>query len=387
MQLLWFIPSLAYGLMLAFTSGSYFLLVSSVLTVLVALIVRYRISRRPKLVAQTALRVINNRIYLDDYRMPRAQILWTPEQFDFIFERLAIKADLQSCQQALAEARATLDGADLQFALGLSRDQVIIRSLVIDGPHAILVGSTGSGKTELLRTILLDLRFGQHDAQLICIDFKGGVGLQPFRLLCSAFASDHDLQQASDVLLWLRDELARRELNPGKHQLLVIAIDELGHLLSSVKTSAETLAAIAARGRSAGMHLLMTNQNLVGVSRALLSNIKLRIVVGQPDPVDAAMLGSVAKSDWQGSDPALTGRGQIVGHGTTGVAFEFALPDNSGGVTKEPKQADEQSGHVPEQRLRSAIRQRGYSSPGRARHRQSRPLSNLGWLLRARKAA
>lgn len=373
--------------MLAFTSGSYFLLVSSTLTVLVALVVRYRISRRPKVVDQTTLRVIDNRIYLDDYRMPRAQIFWTPEQFDFIFERLAIRADLQNSQQALSQARKSLVGAVLQFALGVSREQVVIRSLVHDGPHAVLVGSTGSGKTELLRAILRDLDFGAQDAQLICIDFKGGVGLQEFRSVCSAFASDHDLQQAVDILLWLRDELARRELNPGNHQLLVLAVDELGHLLSSVKSAAEVLGAIAARGRSAGMHLLLTNQNLVGVNRALLSNIKLRIVVGQPDPVDAAMLGSVAKTDWQGSGLPLMARAQIIGHGTTPVAFEFALPDNSGGAPKEPKLAAAPLGRVPEQRLRSVIRRRGCSNPGRARHRQSMPLSNLGWRLRERKAA
>lgn len=373
--------------MLAFSSGSYFLLVSSVLTILVALVVRHRISKRPKLVAQTTLRVIDDRIWLDDYRMPRAQIFWTPEQFEFIFARLALSADAHGTQEALAQVRAHLDSSALQFTLGVNKETVITRSLIDDGPHAVLVGSTGSGKTELLRAILRDLRFGPHDAALICIDFKGGVGLQPFQTLCTAFASDHDTQETETLLAWLRAELARRELNPGKHQRLVIAVDELGHLLSSVKSAADVLASIAARGRSAGMHLLLTNQNLVGVSRALLSNLKLRIVVGSPDPVDSAMLGSVAKTDWQTQGGTGQAQAQIIGHGSPPVVFEFALPESPKRATTEPKPATELSSRVPEQRPRSAIRQRGYLGPRRARHRQSRPLSSLGWRLRERKAA
>ena len=150
MQLLWFLPSLAYGLMLGVTSNNYFLAVSTVFTILIALLVRYRLSKRPKLTANTKLRVINRDIWLDDFRMPRGEIFWSAEQADFIFERLGATSSTSSAMQDFFSKNFERSKTNLNMALGFNETEVVQRSLVDDGPHAILIGSTGSGKTTLV---------------------------------------------------------------------------------------------------------------------------------------------------------------------------------------------------------------------------------------------
>jgi len=381
MQLLWFLPSLAYGVMLGVTSNNYFLAASTVFTILIALLVRYRLSKRPKLTANTTLRVINRDIWLDDYRMPRGEIFWSAEQADFIFERLGATSSTSSVMQDFFSKNFERSKTNLNMALGFNETEVVQRSLVDDGPHAILIGSTGSGKTELLRQMLRELNNAETKPGLVCVDFKGGLGLEEFRLQSLRFASDHDMGATEKVFDWLELELSQRELSPEPRNALVIAIDELTHLLGTVKRSSEVLAAIAARGRSARMHLILTNQNLVGVHRALLSNIKLRVLIGNPDPVDAAMLGQLSRAPLKHAVQSLASA-QIVAHASAAQSFYFALP----GFRPE---AIEQNlallpvASEPRQRQRSKGFRREYSNQAKARHRRRRQTSILGLRLLA----
>jgi hypothetical protein len=376
-QLLWFLPSLAYGVMLAITSHNYFLLASSVVTVMVALVVRFKLARRPKLGENTQLRIIDNRIWLDDYRLPRGELFWTTEQADFVFERLANEQlDSPVREQYLAGDFGST--RPLELVLGFDSEQLIRRSLVDDAPHAILIGTTGSGKTQLLKSMLEQLLSSNRELQLVCIDFKGGAGLGQFANQSLEFASDHDLQDATRVIDAIETELTKRELGQKPLTPMVIAVDELAHLLAKVKRAGEVLAAVAARGRSARMHLVLTNQNLVGVSRALLSNIGLRVLIGQADPVDATMLGQQARANVKPEDGFAAG--QLLGHGQPAVAFSFAL-------VREPKQARERSVREPQQHRRSKADPREYSDQGRGRHRLRRQPSIRGLLSRAHMAA
>lgn len=381
MQLLWFLPSLAYGVMLGVTSNNYFLAASTVFTILIALLVRYRLSKRPKLTANTKLRVINRDIWLDDFRMPRGEIFWSAEQADFIFERLGATSSTSSAMQDFFSKNFERSKTNLNMAFGFNETEVVQRSLVDDGPHAILIGSTGSGKTELLRQMLRELNNAETKPGLVCVDFKGGLGLEEFRLQSLRFASDHDMGATEKVFDWLELELSQRELLPEPRNALVIAIDELTHLLGTVKRSSEVLAAIAARGRSARMHLILTNQNLVGVHRALLSNIKLRVLIGNPDPVDAAMLGQLSRAPLKHAVQSLASA-QIVAHASAAEPFYFALP----GFRPE---AIEQNlallpvASEPRQRQRSKEFRREYSNQAKARHRRRRQTSILGLRLLA----
>ncbi len=381
MQLLWFLPSLAYGLMLGVTSNNYFLAATTVFTILIALLVRYRLAKRPKLDSNTVLRVINRDIWLDDYRMPRGEIFWSAEQADFIFQRLGAKSNSPSAMLEFISGSFERSKSQLNIALGFNDTEVVQRSLVDDGPHAILIGSTGSGKTELLRQMLRELSSAEVKPDFVCIDFKGGLGLEEFRLQSEFFATDHDIQATAKVFDWLEGELGRRELSAEPRNELIIAIDELTHLLGTVKRSAEVLAAIAARGRSAKMHLILTNQNLVGVHRALLSNIKLRVLIGNPDPVDAAMLGQLCRSPLKVEAQSLASA-QIVAHSSPAQPFFFAFP----GFRLE---AREQSldrlpaASEPRQHRRSKALRREYSVQAKARHRRRKQPSILGLRLLA----
>jgi len=374
MQLLWFLPSLAYGIMLGVTTSNYFLAISTVFTMLIALLIRYRLSRRPKLSAATKLRVVDKDIWLDDYRLPRGEIFWTQEQADFVFNRLGFSSTETSALQLFLTKTFQRDAAALNVALGFNDDGVVQRSLAEDGPHAILIGSTGSGKTELLRAILRDLLAATSKPTLVCIDFKGGAGLDEFRTASKCFASDHDLDATETLFDWLESELNRRELEGRTEPALVIAIDELGHLLGKLQKGSAVLGAIAARGRSAGMHLVMTNQNLVGVNRALLSNVKLRLLIGNPDPVDAAMLGQLSRiAPTQQAERGLA-YAQIVAHGSAAEPFCFVLPGFVA-TSRELSSAQPPPDREPQPPRRSTKHHRGYSSQERGRHRQRRQLS------------
>ena len=344
---------------------------------LIALLIRYRLSMRPKLTDATKLRVIDSEIWLDDFRMPRGELFWTREQADFIFERLGDTSSNQNLRSDYFLNRFERSRAKLSVALGFSENAIVQKSLVDDGPHTILIGSTGSGKTELLRLMLRELLQSETKPELVCIDFKGGLGLEEFRSRSLAFASDHDLEQTQKLFEWLEAELAKRELSSNRPKSLVIAIDELSHLLSSVKKCADVLNSIAARGRSAQMHLVMTNQNLVGVNRALLSNVKLRVLIGNPDPVDGAMLGQLARANSAATVESGLARAQIVAHGAIAEQFSFPLPI-------EQRLEQPQPDREPQQLPSSRGFRRGYSNQARARHRLSRQPSIRGSLSRAR---
>lgn len=384
MQFLWFLPSLAYGVMLGVTANNYFLAASTVFTILVALIVRYRLSKRPKLDSNTKVRLIDRDIWLDDYRMPRGEIFWSAEQADLIFERLGVQSSASSAMQDFLAGEFERSNTSLNIALGFNETHVVQKSLVDDGPHAILIGSTGSGKTELLRHIIRELSSADGKPDLVCIDFKGGLGLEEFRMQSLRFASDHDKQETETVFDWLEHELRQRELSSVPKNSLVIAIDELSHLLGTVQRSSAVLAAIAARGRSAKMHLILTNQNLVGVSRALLSNIKLRVLIGNPDPVDAAMLGQLSRTPSNTCKMQSVASAQLVAHASAAEPFCFALPGFRPDVT-EPSSARQLVESVPRRPQNSKEFRRGYLIRAKARHRQNKRPSILDWRLLARR--
>lgn len=345
----------------------------------IALLIRWRMSRRPTVSRDTQVRLIGGRVWVDDYRMPRGEIFWSRELADLVFEKLGNSASENLVAEYFEQLRSDLK-QPMQFVLGIGEQSILQKRFDLDGAHAILIGSTGSGKTQLMKSILNQLLHADHALSLVCIDFKGGAGLGEFAQRSIEFASDHDIKNAEAVIEALESELQKRELGEKPSVPMVIAIDELAHLQNSVKRASEVLAAVAARGRSAKMHLLMTNQNLVGISRALLSNTRLRILIGQPDPVDASMLGQVTRTANKASPGWATA--QVLGHGQPAEPFAFVLD-----LAKEPKQAREQSSREPQQRQRSKAVQRVYSNRERGRHREHRQPAIRGLQLRAHKAA
>ena len=174
------------------------------------------------------------------------------------------------------------------------------------GPHGLVVGATGSGKSELLRTLVLGLALTHSPAELsmILVDFKGGAtfaGMAPLphvSALITNLAEELTLvDRMQDALageLVRRQELLRRAGNyTSVHDYeraraagadleplpsLLIVVDEFSELLSAKPEFIDLFVAIGRLGRSLGLHLLLASQRLEeGRLRGLESHLSYRI--------------------------------------------------------------------------------------------------------------
>ncbi len=184
-----------------------------------------------------------------------------------------------------------------------------------DGPHGVLVGATGSGKSELLRSIVLGLALRHDPSQLalLLVDFKGGAAFAELAALphCGGLVTNlaDDLSLVDRVEHALTGEVERRqqllrdcgrasidELRPGEAELpyLVVVVDEFGELLVARPELLEVLTAIGRLGRSLGIHLLLASQRLdEGRLRGLESHLSYRIGLRTFTPAEStAVLGS-----------------------------------------------------------------------------------------------
>jgi S-DNA-T family DNA segregation ATPase FtsK/SpoIIIE len=145
------------------------------------------------------------------------------------------------------------------------------------------VGTTGSGKTALARTMLASLALANRpaDLQMVLIDPKGR-GFAALNGLPHvtrrAFA---DSMAAAVELTRVVDEMERRDRQNISKPLLVVAIDELADLLQTGGKAADAaLTRLAQRGREAGIHLIACTQkpsaSLIG--SAIKANFPVRLV-------------------------------------------------------------------------------------------------------------
>jgi S-DNA-T family DNA segregation ATPase FtsK/SpoIIIE len=166
------------------------------------------------------------------------------------------------------------------------------------GPHGLVIGATGSGKSELLRTLVtgLALAHAPEEVNLLLVDFKGGAtfaglaGLPHTSGLITNLAEDLALvdrmQEALTGELTRRQELLRsagrssaREM-AGELPTLVVVVDEFTELLAARPDLAELFAGIGRVGRSLGVHLLLASQRLdEGRLRGLESHLGYRIAL------------------------------------------------------------------------------------------------------------
>lgn len=184
--------------------------------------------------------------------------------------------------------------------------------LKADGPHFLVAGTTGSGKSEFLRTLAAGLAASHSPdrVNLLFIDFKGGSGLGPLAGLphCVGMLTDLGAAEVERTLVSLRAEVRRREellaraLAPDLAAYessqaagppvpyLVIFIDEFRILVDEVPGALSELMRIAAIGRSLGIHLIMATQRPQGALNAdiranVTSSIALRVQSG-PESFD-----------------------------------------------------------------------------------------------------
>lgn len=181
--------------------------------------------------------------------------------------------------------------------------------LVADGPHALVAGTTGSGKSELLRTMVVGLGrcASPQRLSMVLVDFKGGATFDLFAALphVAAVITDLDDHLADRMLRSLRAEMRAREAllrQIGEPDIdaahvrggsdipprLVVIVDEFAALVGERPSFLHALVGIAQRGRSLGLHLVLATQRPGGVvSDDIRANTAVRIALRLHDRSDA----------------------------------------------------------------------------------------------------
>lgn len=208
---------------------------------------------------------------------------------------------------ALSELVGPTTGSGLNAAIGRTETEDVVLDLVDDGPHAIVTGMTGSGKSELLVTwiVSMTLVHRPEEVSFVLADFKGGTAFDPLRDLphVAAVMTDLDDEGARRGVESLTAELRRREAlladlgvrsvaeAAGHLGRLVIVVDEFAALLQEHPDLAVVFTDIAARGRALGMHLILGTQRAAGVIRdALAANCPLRVSLRVTEGADSRLV-------------------------------------------------------------------------------------------------
>ena len=247
---------------------------------------------------------------------------------------LPATVSLAEVLSATGAPEAPTTDVGLRAPVGRDADGVVELDLVGDGPHAVVAGTTGAGKSELLVSWVLAMaaRHPPSAVTFLLVDFKGGAAFSPLSGLPHVIGtvSDLDARRSARAIESLRAELLRREhvlaergarsideleaasrAQPGPSLArLVIVVDEFAAVVSGQPELHELFADISGRGRSLGLHLILCTQRPSGVVRdAVLANVTLRISLRVTDRGDSlAMLGTDAATRLP---PAARGRALI----------------------------------------------------------------------------
>lgn len=190
---------------------------------------------------------------------------------------------------------------------------VVELDLQADGPHALIGGTTGSGKSEFLRTLALSWASTRspHELQLLFVDFKGGATFAGLMGLPHAVGLITDLDPliAERTLLGLRAELQRRERLLVEHGVrdaaeapavmsrLVVLVDEFAALIDAFPALHAPFADLSARGRSLGVHLVLGTQHPAAAVRdAVAANCAVRVAFRLSETAGAAFVGATGRS-------------------------------------------------------------------------------------------
>lgn len=239
------------------------------------------------------------------------------------------------------------------------------------GPHGLVIGATGSGKSEFLRTLVLGLAMTHSPEQLnmVLVDFKGGATFAGMSEMPHVSAVITNLAQELTLVDRMQDALSgemvrRQELlreagnyasirdyekarNAGEDLApmpsLFVVVDEFSEMLSAKPEFIDLFVAIGRLGRSLGLHLLLASQRLEeGRLRGLESHLSYRIglrtfsaqesraVLGVPDAYEL---------------PAVPGLGYLKQDPTSMIRFKASYvsgPPSAG----RPRVRRDEGGHV-----------------------------------------
>ena len=191
--------------------------------------------------------------------------------------------------------------------VGVDADGPVVLDLQRDGPHVLVAGTTGSGKSELLQTLVASLAVANTpDAMtFVLVDYKGGAAFRDCARLphTVGLVTDLDGHLVERALASLGAELRAREAllagfgakdvealwaAGGALPRLVIVIDEFASLVEELPDFVRGLVGIAQRGRSLGVHLVLATQRPSGVvSPEIRANTNLRIALRVTDAAES----------------------------------------------------------------------------------------------------
>lgn len=218
--------------------------------------------------------------------------------------------------------------ASLRATIGYAAGQLHSLDLRTDGPHALVGGTTGAGKSELLQTWILSMAASHSPQRLtfLLVDYKGGSAFADCSRLphTVGLVTDLNTNGVRRALTSLSAELKYREefLHERKAKdlmalekkgvtdcppSLVLVVDEFAALVQEVPEFVDGVVNVAQRGRSLGLHLILATQRPAGVIKDnLRANTNLRLALRVADEGDSTdVLGS---ADAAFFDPNLPGR-------------------------------------------------------------------------------
>ncbi len=222
------------------------------------------------------------------------------------------------------------------------------------GPHALVGGTTGSGKSEMLQSWILGMATAHSPQRVtfLLVDYKGGSAFSdcldlPHTVGLVTDLSPHLVRRA---LISLSAELQRREMLLHAHKKkdliefemtgsplvppsLVIVVDEFAALVQEVPEFVDGVINVAQRGRSLGLHLILATQRPAGVIKEnLRANTNLRLALRMADESDSTDV--VGTPQAAAFDPSIPGRGILRSGPNQLVHFQAAYV---GGWTGERK--------------------------------------------------
>ncbi|MFG2436881.1 FtsK/SpoIIIE domain-containing protein [Streptomyces sp. NPDC048508] len=225
-------------------------------------------------------------------------------------------------------ARWRMGGQSTMAVIGESYDGPFGIDMRRDGPHGLIAGTTGSGKSELLQTIVASLAVANtpENMTFVLVDYKGGSAFKDCvklphtvgmvtdldahlveRALESLGAElkrrEHILAAADAKDIEDYQDLVRRDASHASVPRLLIVIDEFASMVRDLPDFVTGLVNIAQRGRSLGIHLLLATQRPSGVvSPEIRANTNLRIALRvtdggeSSDVIDSPEAGHISKS-------------------------------------------------------------------------------------------
>ncbi|WP_052720807.1 FtsK/SpoIIIE domain-containing protein [Actinoplanes rectilineatus] len=203
------------------------------------------------------------------------------------------------------------DPVGLTAPLGMTDRGVFVLDLIRDGPHGLIGGTTGSGKSELLRSLVAALAAGADPTRLtfVLMDYKGGAAFDECSRLphTVGMVTDLDEQLGERALRALEAELRHRERRLREVRAdnlieyvrsgaavadpmprLVVVIDEFATMAKELPDFLAALVGIAQRGRTLGVHLILATQRPSGaVNDNIRTNTNLRVALRVQDAADS----------------------------------------------------------------------------------------------------